>query len=265
MSNQKILSCLFCLFLLVVFTVNFTACGNNTAGGNTNALPPAPPPTATTAACSAGLVYTQFNCLATTNCSGAQAGWGYYPTTQQCYPPVAIPVGGVGVANFSQQGHWGGTLLAINQPVLQQLLQDSGQCNRYNIVNFGGERCDRYSSAGYVILYYNGGNSVFVQIGAGISNPVYTNLIPYAAGGAYNGGYGTGTLTTNISLQIVANGAGLQLTNTFQNSNVFSYPGQANTGGLTLTDANENFNSNTMQVTLAYNGQTLAIANLAHY
>ena len=259
MKIQKTLYSFCFLSFLSAFIANFTACGNNSSNGSTTATaPPTAPAAPVLTACAAGQVPTQFGCLATINCVGAQAGYGYYPTTNICYPPSSVP--GVGVNGFSQTGRWGAGIVGINHDALEQLLTDWGLCNRYNF-NWGAEKCNRYSSAAYIIVMYSGGSSAYVQVSAGVSNPDYLYLMDYAAGGAYNRGYGNGLLSVNTSLQIASNGAaGMQLTTGF-NPMYFSNTAQ----GLVITDANENFNNNTMNLTITYGGQTLGVANATHY
>ena len=242
----------------MAFMTNFTACGNSSSNGSTTATAPAAPGAApvvpAAVACAAGQVPTQYGCLATVNCYGPQAGYGFYPATNSCYPPS---VGAGTPCSFSQTGRWSAGIVGINRRLLEQLLTDWGLCNRYNIANWGAENCNRYSSAAFISVVYSGGASAYVQLSAGVSNPAYIYLMNYAAGGAYNGGYGNGILSLNTSLQIAANGAtGMQLMTGF-NPSYFSSADQ----GLGITAANENFNNNTMNLTITYAGQTLGVAN----
>ncbi len=232
MKTQKTIYAIFCIGLLMATLANFTACGNNTAGST--AVAPA-------AVCVAGQVNTQYGCLTTANCSGAQTGYGFYPTTNSCYPPVATSVG---LATYGQVGQWTGAMTAINQGVFAQLLQASGYCNQYNIVNWGGANCKAYTPAGFVALIYQGGSTVTAEIMAGASNPAYIGLMNVAAGGGTYGGYGNGTITIKRIMSVNPVGNGLRLTDNY--------------GGISITDVNESFNSINMNLVLQYAGQTLA-------
>ncbi len=239
MKTQKFISAAFCAFLLVGTLTNFIACGSNSP--NTNALPPA-------GSCAAGQVNTQVGCLSTNSCGGVQSGYGYNPSTNTCYPPVAI-TGSTLVAG--QTGQWKGALTQINQSVFGQLLQDSGSCNRYNIINLWGENCKSYTPNGYIALLYQGASNVMVQIMAGASNPAYIGLMNISAGGGTYGGYGNGTITVSRSLNVSVLGNGLKMVD-----QMGGYYG----GGLSISDVNESFNSINMNLVIQYNGQTLANA-----
>ena len=217
---------------------NFTACGNNTP--NSSAVAPA-------GACPVGQTNTQFGCLTTSSCAGTQAGWGFYPTNNQCYPPVQV-VGSSLVTG--QPGQWTGALTAINEAVFAQLLQASGACNRYNIANWWGENCKSYTPNGYIKVLYQGSTNVTVQIMAGASNPAYIGLMNIAAGGGTYGGYGNGTITITKNMMITPNGNGVKLTDSLG-----QYYGSV---GLSVTSANESLNSINMNLVIQYNGQALA-------
>ena len=234
MKTQKTLYALFCMGIFMATLANFTACGNNTAG-STAAAP--------AGTCAAGQVNTQYGCLATTSCGGAQTGYGYYPTTNSCYPPVAT----TSLAGYGQVGQWTGALTSINQSVFAQLLQAAGACNQYNIVNWGGSNCKAYTPAGYIMLVYSGASTVTVQIMAGTSNPAYIGLMNVAAGGGAYGGYGNGTITISRTLTINPVGNGVHMIDTYGS-------------GLSITDTNESFNSINMNLVVQYAGQTLANA-----
>ncbi len=238
MKTQKLIYVFFCMSLFMATITNFTACGKNSA--NENAVPPA-------GTCAAGQVNTQFGCLTTTNCGSTQIGYGYYPTTNTCYPPVQVT--GTMLAG-GQPGQWTGALTAINQSVFGQLLQSAGACNRYNIINLWGENCKSYTPNGYIRLIYQGASNVTVQIMAGASNPAYIGLMNIAAGGGTYGGYGNGTITISRSMTITAVGSGFKLTDSFS--------GYYGGSGLSVSSTNESLNSINMNLTIQYAGQSLA-------
>lgn len=249
MKSQKSFMFLSLLFAVVA---NFTACGDKSSGGATAA--PGVPVVQPAAVCAAGQVATQYGCLVTANCVGSQAGYGFYPTTNSCIAPATIST-----STFGPAGRFGATVLGVVPGVVAQLLKDSGQCDRNNIWNFGAERCSHYSNQANITISYSGGNIAYVQLNAGISNPDYTYLMDYATGGAYNRGYGNGTLTVSTGLQISASGtAGMILSSSYG-------PFSGANRGLSITDANENFNSSILNLTINYNSQTLGTASAARF
>ncbi len=242
MKIQKLIYSLFCTSLFVSFFQIFAACNPGSSG---NSIATAP------GTCVANQAYTQYGCLSTTSCSGGQIGYGYNPTTNQCYPP--IPYTGTSLTGYGngQIGQWNGTLTQVNQGVFTQFLQAAGTCNQYNIANWGGANCNKYTPAGYISMLYQGGATVIVQIMAGVSNPTYINLMNVATGGMGTyGGYGNGTLTVTSNLTIIPSGNGYQLVDPYAGS------------GLFITDTNETLASINMTLNILYANQTLAIAHV---
>lgn len=248
MNIHKVLGITFGLSALLALSTQLIGCGNNEAINAATAT--APKSIATSAAqCTTTQVFvSNLGCL--NQCNG-QVNMGLNPVNNQCVAGTQ----GTGTAtvtantSFSQTGKWGSAITGINRSVLETLLHDFGACvntveySYTNIsYNVGNGVCKNYSSTGYVMVTYYGSNVAQIQIGGGVSNPDYANIISVATGMA-------SAVNVNFTALINSVGSGMQLAS----------------GGLIINAPSANFNNTNIPITINYGNGQLGSGTIVRY
>lgn len=156
---------------MMVASMVLVGCGSNDGGGAPSVIAPIGPGVA---ACPAGQVMTQYNCLYTASCQNIYPGYGWLPGENRCVPPLpgaTAPTSGTFLARDLQ---------IINEANFGLFLESFGLCRTY--WSLGNIDCESYSHAGYLSLQTSGAS--------GGTLPSLANLT-LGAGAGYPGGRNT--------------------------------------------------------------------------